>query len=96
MKKFDGIEKEDEGGGGLLANPDLALQVFRKFTLKDWEVRFCILSALKSSKDWMIGFVQLLVVLGEELSDEPSASLAWHCCSRRWTGFNQFVKISQN
>ena len=35
MKKDYCTEKEDEGGGGLLANPDLALQVFNfdKFTL---------------------------------------------------------------
>ena len=36
MKKDDCREKEDEGGGGLLANPDLALQVFsfQEFTSK--------------------------------------------------------------
>ena len=31
MKKDDCREKEDEGGGGLLANPDLALQVFKAY-----------------------------------------------------------------
>ena len=77
MKKDDSREKEDEGNGGLLANPDLALQVFKAY----FELNYSIF------------VLDQLAVLGEELTDEPSASLPWHCCSRRSTRCNEFDAI---
>ena len=96
MKKDYCIEKEDEGGGGLLANPDLALQVYQ-FRQSDFKLNFLLV------------FLMAAGFLGEELTDEPSASLPWHRCCWRSNAvammmefhpflcqefFDQFLKVS--